>query len=95
MIIPNTDNPVPIAGVYIPDLGRRKGAWQMAIRQWEEPDSSIKLVLKDWPEEWYTGKMKNKTAAKQSQTKLVAIKYKQCALGYLIISLFLYSQYAN
>lgn len=74
---PLSSNPVPIAGVYIPDLGRKKGTWRIAVRQWEEPDSNIQLALKDWPEEWYTGRMKNKTAAKRSQRKLIAMEYKR------------------
>ena len=50
----------PVPGVGIPDLPRGSEAWCAAIRQWEDPAATIGgKALKEWPEEWYTGPMRN------------------------------------
>lgn len=44
---PLKDHP-PIPGIFIPNIGRKRGSWREAVRQWEEGDPSIGLVpLKD------------------------------------------------
>ncbi|KAK0485585.1 hypothetical protein EDD18DRAFT_1311680 [Armillaria luteobubalina] len=46
----------PIPDVVIPDIGKGPGAWNKAVKQWEEGDSAQGLLpLQDWPKEWYTG----------------------------------------
>ena len=69
----------PIPGVYIPDLGRKQGAWLRAIEQWENIDPVTKVALKDWPEEWYKGAMREFTGSKRSQRKRVFKEYERCA----------------
>ena len=68
----------PIPGVYIPDLGRKQGAWLRAIEQWENTDPMTNLALKDWPEEWYKGAMREFTGSKRSQRKRVFKEYERC-----------------
>lgn len=70
---------LPIAGVFIPNLPRKKGSWKEAITQWErgDPDKGI-MALKDWPKELYTGVMKDKVGAKRHNRKLIAEEYQRC-----------------
>ena len=66
-----TGKTAPRVNVSIPDLGRSRGAWRRAIKQWEEVDPITKLALKDWPEEWYTGEMREVTGSKRGQRERV------------------------
>lgn len=69
---------LPIPGVSIPDLGRKRGAWKRAIQQWEVGDEAQGLApLKSWPEAHYTGVMRDVTGSKRSQRKLVAEEYER------------------
>lgn len=72
--------PAPIAGVRVPDIGTGEGAWRRAVVQWEEGDPSrgLDIALKNWPREWYTGDMREVTAAKRGQRELIAKEYQQC-----------------
>lgn len=57
----------------IPDLGRAPGAWQRAVKQWEEVDPITKHALRDWPKEWYEGN--SATASKRNQRKTIFEEY--------------------
>jgi len=49
---------VPMQEDIIPNLPRGELDWREAIRQWENSDLPAgRPALKDWPHEWYTGKM--------------------------------------
>ncbi|PBL04470.1 hypothetical protein ARMGADRAFT_1022882 [Armillaria gallica] len=55
----------PIPGVAIPDIGKGPGAWNKAVKQWEEGNPAQGLLpLREWPKEWYTGSQRTKTGAK-------------------------------
>lgn len=69
--------PLPIGGVRIPDLGRQRGSWRTAVKQWNEIDPKTGYALKDWPDAWYTGRMRVKTATKHSQRALIATEYER------------------
>jgi hypothetical protein len=68
---------MPIPGVAVPNLRKKgKDAWREAIGQWENPDASMGgLTLKDWPETWYTGDMKEFTASKRKMRQVVAEEF--------------------
>jgi hypothetical protein len=68
---------IPLAGVCIPDLPRRRGGWRIALRQWYEIDPKTGRALKDWPDEWFKDSMRSKTAAKRSQRALIAHEYER------------------
>jgi hypothetical protein len=66
----------PIPGIGIPDLPRGQEAWLAAVKQWEDPATSIGgKALKDWPEEWYTGPMRTITGVKRNIHKVIAIEF--------------------
>ena len=67
----------PIADVSIPSLSRTPGAWRQALKQWTEADPNTGLALKDWPEKWYKGLMKDKTASLRSQQQVIFEEYEQ------------------
>jgi len=72
----NQSECLPIPGVTIPNLNRRRNSWQEAVEQWERGDPTKHfLPLKDWPTEWYTGKMRELTGAKRQMRKLIAEEY--------------------
>jgi hypothetical protein len=78
----------------IPDLGRAPGAWQRAIKQWEEVDPITNHALRDWPKEWYEGK--SATVSKRNQRKTIFEEYVRYAApnlnrGTLTDSVFLIS----
>ncbi|KAF8833121.1 hypothetical protein BDN67DRAFT_1017927 [Paxillus ammoniavirescens] len=68
---------MPIPGVVVPNLKKKgKDAWQEVIDQWENSHASMGgRVLKDWPEEWFTGTMKEFTASKQKMRQVVAEEF--------------------
>lgn len=68
---------MPIPGIAVPNLRKKgKDAWREAINQWESPNSSMGgLALKDWPEMWYTGDMKEFTASKRKMRQVVAEEF--------------------
>src|ERR1700733_8068080 len=72
----------PTAGIHIPDVGRERGSWRKAVKQWEEgtPDMPQGLALKDWPREWYTKGMASVMGVKRSQCKLISDEYKRFAI---------------
>ncbi|KIK34503.1 hypothetical protein CY34DRAFT_17678 [Suillus luteus UH-Slu-Lm8-n1] len=66
----------PIPSVGIPDLPRGQEALLAAVKQWEDPATSIGgKALKDWPEEWYTGPMCTITGMKRNICKVIAIEF--------------------
>ncbi|KAH7903318.1 hypothetical protein BJ138DRAFT_1107775 [Hygrophoropsis aurantiaca] len=67
----------PLAGVYITDLPKGSDGWCRAVQQWETPSAGTSYIsLKDWPVEWYTGKvMKVKTASKQRLRQVIADEF--------------------
>jgi len=70
--------PAPIPGVRIPNLARSGNGnlWRKAIQQWEEGDSAQGLLpLRDWPEEWYTSKMRLVYGTKRRLRQVVAEEY--------------------
>ena len=73
----NVAKSIPLAGVYIPDLPRRRGGWRIALQQWYDVDPKTGRSLKDWPDEWFKDSMKSKTAAKRSQRALIAHKFER------------------
>jgi hypothetical protein len=68
---------MPIPGVVIPNLKRGPEAWRDAVHQWNDPDPSTGKALKDWPQEWYTGMMKDVTGSKRAQRKYIALEYER------------------
>ncbi|KAH9948145.1 hypothetical protein B0H21DRAFT_848678 [Amylocystis lapponica] len=66
-----------IRGAVIPNLPRGASAWHEAVKQWEEADITSGYALKDWPIEWYTGEMKNVTATKRTQRKVITAEYER------------------
>lgn len=86
----NTDLPIPnpvqdhgglpIPGIFIPNLGRKKGAWREAVKQWEEGDQvNGMLPLRDWPDAWFKGLMRTVTGTKRHQRKIIAEEYERSA----------------
>ncbi|KII93126.1 hypothetical protein PLICRDRAFT_70704, partial [Plicaturopsis crispa FD-325 SS-3] len=76
--IARKDNrPAPPAGLSIPTLCRGPNAWREAVKQWEEPDSTTNLALKDWPVEYYTGDLRGIYGAKRTSRKTVAEEYER------------------
>ncbi|KAF8057447.1 hypothetical protein FPV67DRAFT_1430111 [Lyophyllum atratum] len=58
----------------IPDLGhgkKGKGVWRKAIAQWDGVDPQTGLALKDWPDAWFTGDMKNVCGVKRRTRQVV------------------------
>ena len=71
-------NDLPIPGIFIPNLGHKKGAWCKAVEQWEEGDPvNGMLPLRDWPDAWFTGLMHTVTGTKRYQRKIIAEEYKR------------------
>lgn len=70
-------DPLPLAGVSIPSLGRATGAWRRALKQWSEVDPQTGYALKDWPTKWYTGVMRTKTSSLRSQRQLLFEEYER------------------
>ena len=65
---------------HIPNLPQGKDAWHMAVAQWEEIDLSTGKSLKDWPMEWYTGKMRPVYAAKWMTCQIIADEYNRLVI---------------
>ena len=61
----------------IPNLPRGVKAWKEAIRQWNEVDERTGYALKDWPVEWYTGDMREVTAAKRGGRGLINAEFER------------------
>ncbi|KAF8142622.1 hypothetical protein K438DRAFT_2113257 [Mycena galopus ATCC 62051] len=70
---------IPIANTIIPNVGRSSIAWKRAIDQWytADPANGLKKALKDWPNEWYTGKMRTKVGTLYSNRKFLAEEYER------------------
>jgi hypothetical protein len=75
---PHCPRTAPIPSVSIPNLPKTgETAWKLAVKQWEEVDAQTGFALKDWPEEWYTGKMREAFAAKRGTRRMIALEYRQ------------------
>lgn len=73
-----------ISQAVIPDLPRcRKNepskGWKTAVTQWFEgdPENGLNLPLRDWPEEWHSGKMSRVTGSKYAQRRGIAMEYER------------------
>ncbi|KAF9218540.1 hypothetical protein BS17DRAFT_791156 [Gyrodon lividus] len=68
---------MPIAGVAMPNLkSKGKDTWWEAVDQWEHTNNGMGgRVLKDWPEEWYTGTMKEFTVSKRKMQQVVTEEF--------------------
>ncbi|KAJ7620669.1 hypothetical protein B0H17DRAFT_1164583 [Mycena rosella] len=83
--VPGTS--IPLAGVSIPGVGKDSKSWRRAIDQWENGDPSTGLIpLKDWPAEYYTGKMRLVTGALYSNRKLLATESKRFMITSLLFT---------
>ena len=78
-------NTIPLAGVCIPDLPRSRGGWHIALRQWYDINPKTGYALKDWPDAWFKGSMKAKTAAKRSQRALISHEYERLVIDFLTL----------
>jgi hypothetical protein len=81
-------NTILLAGVCIPDLPRSRGGWHIALRQWYDINPKTGYALKDWPDAWFKGSMKAKTAAKRSQRALISHEYERLVIDFLTLVFF-------
>jgi hypothetical protein len=66
---------VPPPSAKISDLPKKPGVWRLAVEQWEDVDKDTGYSLRDWPKEWYSGKMTQTFGAKRNIRKLIADEF--------------------
>jgi hypothetical protein len=64
-------------GLKIPKRDEGPRWWLDWVRDWENPDESNGLfkALKDWPEEWRTGRLRGRFGKLWSNRRCVAVEY--------------------
>ncbi|TFK70514.1 hypothetical protein BDN72DRAFT_896416 [Pluteus cervinus] len=77
-LLPQLDGVIP--DVFIEDIhGPPEEAWQTAIQQWEKPHPKTgQLALRDWPDKWFKGRMRDTISNKRLSRRRVAEAFYEC-----------------